>query len=280
MAESPSSGELPYERGARYALEVRLELGLRDEPISDLWSLVRDKDVYLAFHPFGPDAGDGLYRWNGETALIVANSSTSSRLRQRFTVAHELGHHELHRPAGGSLLIADKDIFGRKDDAEQEANAFAGHLLMPDRGITRILRDWQVTKISPETVARLMQHFGVSYETAVYRMHNIGGIINAGDRDRLLAAKRKVGVRALAEQIGFYEYREFPLPQSRRNTVPDEFERDVYRAYAAGTLTDQRLAELLRLPTKEALKLVREAGAEPPADSGMSDDEFEALLGE
>lgn len=275
MAAGPSSRELPYETGARRALELRLEVGLADEPIRDLWSLVRERGVDLAFHDFGSNGGDGLYRWNGETALVAANSSTASRLRQRFTVAHELGHHELHRPDdGGPLLIADKDIFGRRDPLEEEANSFAGHLLMPDPAIARTLVEWQVTTIDTTVVARLMQRYGLSYEAVCYRLRNTRRI-SVGELDALLRAKEGLSVRALCESVGFNEFIDFPLP----SLLPPAFESDVLRAYAAGAISDERLAELLRLPTVEqALAHARAAGVAERDGGELSDDEFEALL--
>jgi Zn-dependent peptidase ImmA (M78 family) len=276
LAENLSSHELPYERGARRALELRLRRGLGDAPLADLWALVREVGVNLGFHPFGEGGGDGLYRWNGETALIAANSSTRSRLRQRFTVAHELGHHELHRQGQSSLLIADKDIFGRQGQPiEEEANAFASHLLMPDPAIARTLQEWQVTQITADIVARLMQQFGVSFEVSVFRLHNAGRI-NAGERDRLFQAKRQVAVRALCDAISFNEFIDYPLPA---NLLPVSFESDVFRAYAARAISDVRLAELLRTADAEhALERFRAAGIELE-DQDLSDDEFEALLG-
>jgi Zn-dependent peptidase ImmA (M78 family) len=216
LAASNSIDELPYQRGARFALEVRAAVGLTYEPILNLWDVVRERGAHLAFHRFGEDGGDGLYLWNGETGLIAANASVRSRLRLRFTVAHELGHHELHRPDTGAYLHADKDIFEGKDPVEQEANAFAGHLLAPDPGVRRTLEDWRITsgsEVSPDVIARLMQHFGVSFETAVFRLHNMGAI-NAGIRDELLAAKAKHGVGQLCRDIHFNETTSFPLPES------------------------------------------------------------------
>lgn len=276
MVAGPFSDELPYERGARRAVDLRLTLGLSDEPIPDLWTLVRQRDVNLAFRDFGPAGGDGLYRWNGETALIAANSSqTLPRLRQRFTVAHELGHHELHREGETPLLITDKDIFGRREPTEQEANAFAGHLLMPDPAIARAFEEWQVQQVDTTLVARLMQRFGVSFEVTVYRLHNAGRI-NAGQRDSLIEAKRQLGVRGICDSVGFNEYVEYPLP----NALPAAFESDVLRAYAAGAIDAVRLAELLRAPNVEAaVAHARGAGVEGAVDDELSDEELEALLG-
>jgi Zn-dependent peptidase ImmA (M78 family) len=59
--------------------------------------------------------------------------------RLRFTVAHELGHWELHREYAARLTFASFEDFARHfkaDDPsrywlEKEANEFAGQLLVP-----------------------------------------------------------------------------------------------------------------------------------------------------
>jgi hypothetical protein len=55
-----AAAEPAYERGARAAAELRLELNLGIEPIADLWLLIRQRGVDLAFHDFGSDGPDGL----------------------------------------------------------------------------------------------------------------------------------------------------------------------------------------------------------------------------
>lgn len=279
MAASHSSDELPYQRGARLALEVRAELGLTNEPVPNLWELVRERGVALTFPRLGEHAGDGLYKWSGKTGLITANASMRSRLRLRFTVAHELGHHELHRPAEGAYEHADKDIFDpgkRGDPVEQEANAFAGHLLAPAPALIFALREWQVLgpqQVTPQLIARLMQRFGISFETAVFRLHNTS-VINAGKRDELLEAKKRVGVGTFCREIHFNETTSFPLPES---VLPESFETDVLQAYAVHALADERLAALLRLDVDAARRRALEAGVEPEPEA-VSDEELEALL--
>lgn len=69
--------------------------------------------------------------------------------RRRFTIAHELGHHVLHR-AGQQALFCRKGVVDSDDKpatnrpsipvTEQEANAFAAALLMPARLITHYYR--------------------------------------------------------------------------------------------------------------------------------------------
>jgi Zn-dependent peptidase ImmA (M78 family) len=67
---------------------------------------------------------------------IIFVNKNDSPARQRFTIAHELGHWVLHR----SKIEADRDIVvlyrkaleeGESDILEQEANCFAANLLVP-----------------------------------------------------------------------------------------------------------------------------------------------------
>lgn len=50
--------------------------------------------------------------------------------RDRFTIAHEIGHLFLHRPGSVSYARADKKIKPYQDP-EWQANTFAGELLVP-----------------------------------------------------------------------------------------------------------------------------------------------------
>lgn len=265
--------EEPYERGARRALELRLELDLGNRSIPDLWLLIRELGVDLAFHDFGEAGGDGLYYWDGKAALVVINTATRWRLRQRFTAAHELGHHLMHRPEAAPFVHADKDIFGLRDEVEEEANAFAGHLLAPGPGLERVLREWGVEQIEPLVVARLMQEFGVSYETTVNRLHNTN-LINAAMRDRLKQAGQN-NIRRLAREIGFNEHLAFPLPAT---SLPEWFETEVMQLYADGGIGKERLAELMRLPVERALARVQEADIEATEPGELSAEELEELL--
>ena len=69
--------------------------------------------------------------------------------RRRFTIAHELGHHVLHR-TGQQALFCRKAVVDPEDKppttrppipvTEQEANAFAAALLMPAALVERYYR--------------------------------------------------------------------------------------------------------------------------------------------
>ena len=78
-------------------------------------------DVRVVVLPRGVDA---RLRLSGASRLIEL-ASGQARVRHRFSIAHELGHHFLgHR-------------HGESDLAEQEANSFASALLVPQSWVKR-----------------------------------------------------------------------------------------------------------------------------------------------
>lgn len=69
---------------------------------------------------------------------IIGVNSTESEQRQRFTIAHELGHLFLHNTntinydKGGIMMFRDGHSSQGLDIKEIEANQFAAELLMPE----------------------------------------------------------------------------------------------------------------------------------------------------
>lgn len=75
--------------------------------------------------------------------LIRVNRHDSSR-RQRFTVAHEIGHFLLHRDQIGNGI--SDDVLYRSslsDHREAEANRVAADILMPGRLVNKYLEEAQ-----------------------------------------------------------------------------------------------------------------------------------------
>ncbi len=127
------SGSQPRDQGADLAAEASARLaslGL-DVVTLDLASVIE--------HGFGVDVCltelgegfDGLAASTLEAKLIVA-AVTPVAYRQRFTLAHELGHLLAGDDQG---VHADADIFSRESQrglSEVRANAFAANFLMPE----------------------------------------------------------------------------------------------------------------------------------------------------
>ncbi|WCD91525.1 ImmA/IrrE family metallo-endopeptidase [Microbacterium sp. nov. GSS16] len=92
---------------------------------------------------------------------------TSSR-RDRFTIAHELGHYFLHylHPKTTGMRTFGR---GQRNWAETQANVFASHLLMPEEAFRTAYRehagDWwsiaQVFNVSPSAAQVRAQVLGL-----------------------------------------------------------------------------------------------------------------------
>src|SRR5262245_61528186 len=88
----------------------------------------------IVYQSFEGDVSGMLYR--DENRNLIGVNSAHGANRQRFTIAHEIGHLKLHagKPVfvdsfGGRVNLRD----GTSDLQEVEANAFAASLLMPQQ---------------------------------------------------------------------------------------------------------------------------------------------------
>lgn len=252
---------------------MRLELELGVAPISNLWDVIERRGADLATQNFGPKGGDGLYLWNGSRGLIVVNSSKSKgALRRRFTAAHELGHHEMHRFDGDNFLAADADIFAEATAREKEANSFAANLLAPVPAVRAAVEGKSGAELNALDVVKLSRTFGLSYAALLWRLQN-STCISSDDRVRL---KREASgrMRELREAIAFDEESWFPLPRA----LPEEFTFGAAALYQEGVVDEERLAQLLRLPRPQARALAQATPRKQPVPA-LSDTEIDKLLG-
>ncbi|MEO5910834.1 MAG: ImmA/IrrE family metallo-endopeptidase [Pelobium sp.] len=118
----------------------------------------------------------GLFVIKDGIAFIMFNKSESEH-RQRFTIAHELGHFLLHKKT--SLFIDKTDIVLYRNSEsttgallkEREANAFAASLLMPKSFIEQeIVKKGNDKNI----VSHLATKFNVSELAMSFRLSNLG----------------------------------------------------------------------------------------------------------
>src|ERR1700733_7197494 len=93
--------------------------------------------VKVQYSPFDGELSGMAFVKDG--VPIVGINSLHHPNRQRFTLAHELAHIQLHRPKLETEVHVDKGSLRRDglaaagvDPTEIEANAFASELLMPE----------------------------------------------------------------------------------------------------------------------------------------------------
>ncbi|MDE0101568.1 MAG: ImmA/IrrE family metallo-endopeptidase [Bryobacterales bacterium] len=119
-----------------------------------------------------------LYREGGE-AVIGVNQDQAA-VRQRFTIAHELGHLLLHEH---SLVHVDRGFRVRlrngasregTDKDEMEANRFAAELLMPTVFLRTDLEEWELDLADDRQLRALAKRYGVSTQALAIRLNTLG----------------------------------------------------------------------------------------------------------
>jgi Zn-dependent peptidase ImmA (M78 family) len=254
-------------RGEQAARAVRQREQIGFDAV-DIWQLLDSIGVPVALHEFGDSTGDGLYLWESEEPLIVVNASCRPS-RQRFTAAHELGHHEMHRFGHPHLIIADQNIYGSEDEREQEANAFAAYLLAPDEAIRRAVGAAHGSQITADQVVELMGRFGLSYEATTWRLVNTG-VITRAERDVLAA---NASVEARQRRLNVREDGMF-MPQSE---LPRAHVNAALRLYEDHVVSADRLAELLDMAPDKAIAFAQQRGVCPDPELPVDDDTVGAL---
>lgn len=122
----------------------------------------------------------GVLVINNDQGIIGVNPLEPS-VRQRFTIAHELGHFVLHKNSNESIFV-DKDykvLFRNQESStgehkrEQEANAFAASILMPTKLLIEQIQNHFIDLTDEDAVKRLAQMFNVSVIAMTIRISNL-----------------------------------------------------------------------------------------------------------
>lgn len=115
-----------------------------------------------------------------DTRQVIAINAADVRTRQRFTIAHELGHLRMHR----GVFVDTMRINERSDMAHQgtdveeiQANSFAAELIMPHCEVIAASRDLlraRGASSESELIDRLAARFDVSHQAMSIRLVNLG----------------------------------------------------------------------------------------------------------
>ncbi len=146
--------------------------------------IARGEGAQIARHRFEGWESGFILR-DGRQTIIGVNTRTSRR-RQRFTIAHEIGHFLLHE---GALIVDHAvrvnwrdEVSGMATDTEEiEANTFAAELLMPREFVINKLEEYMKkigttnrTMSHEDLITSLAREFDVSAEAMGYRLINLG----------------------------------------------------------------------------------------------------------
>ena len=226
-----------YDEIEDVALKVRKDWNLGQNAIPDLTDTLEERGIRVflceALHD---NSFDGLAaRVDGTPVVVVGKGWPGDR--QRFTLAHELGH----------LLLQDR--LSSRLDAERAANRFAGAFLVPAPEVRKELgphRTW----LEPQELCALKRAYGLSMQGWMHRAHHLG-ILSDASHLRMVKYFSAQGWRK-KEPCEAYPREE-----------PKLFEQLVFRALAEDAISESKAAELLKkpLPAFRAYRSLRDGAA-------------------
>jgi len=264
------------------AREERRRLGLGSAPLGDLVHLLEGQGVRTGMAKL-PDEVSGLTISDSRVGLFVVNNQTHAPQRQRFSWCHEYAHVLLDRDAVG-LISRTAD---RSNLVEVRANSFAANFLMPEEGVSQFLAavgkgapsriHAQVfdeagvlpvdSRTEPGTqdiqlydVVQLAHYFGVSTQSALYRLRNLR-LISEGELERLKAQDDRGDGKEIARLLG--------LPESETSEHGGEFTRRFLGLALEALRRDKiskakffELARMVGVENNDARSLIEHSGLE------------------
>lgn len=144
-----------------------------NEPSIDVESIAKTLGAQVIFQD-APDDLSGMIYVGGNGAVIGVNNKNPPT-RQRFTIAHEIGHMVMHMhilegnvhidKGFGVQLNRDKRSALGEDLLEIQANRFAAELLMPTEMIKREIKNTYIDIESvDESIKQLAEKYNVSQQ--------------------------------------------------------------------------------------------------------------------
>lgn len=268
-------------QGEFVAQEERRRLSLGTAPIINAAETISEQGVWTAAVNL-PDSLSGLFVNHPSIGLAILVNINHRPVRRRFSYAHEYAHSLFDR----AETITTTRSQNAEQLAEKRANAFAAAFLMPADGVAEHLR--QIDKGSPsrhsqtlfdvandamvetelrtrpgsqsityQDVASLARRFGVSYETAMWRLRGLGHI-GAGEAESLHRQK-DIGNKYMRE-LGFedesHNASEMPAQELRAQLV-----RLVVEAFRQEEISRGRLIEIAKKLFSDPAVLVEFAEA-------------------
>ena len=209
------------------ARDLRTSWGLGIDPIPVLTDMLEERGVKVFQSQAINDRFDGMAATvDGIPVIVVGRGWPGDR--QRFTLAHELGHLVLQ----GRLA----------PDVEEEAaaNRFAGAFLAPAEEVRKELGEKRVW-LEPRELEVLKKTYGLSMQGWMHRAKDLG----------ILPDTHYVEMRKFFSSRGWNKTEPGDQYPPER---PQLFDQLVYRALGQDLISESKAAELLRMPLTEFQK--------------------------
>jgi Zn-dependent peptidase ImmA (M78 family)/transcriptional regulator with XRE-family HTH domain len=227
---------VPDLAGVEAASLVRRTLSLGDGPLLALDDKLELEAGFRVFFLALDSKVAALFLWGDDLGACVGLNARHPHERQRFSLAHELGHFLRDRELGDVLPVAKPKF---RDPAEVFCDAFARELLMPAEGLRRRFSELRRFRNSPPTVADLIalgHSYEVSFQAMALRLEEVG-LLKRGAYEGFQA--RGFKPRAAEQELGYGEAR----PRSEQ--LPKRYVQLAFEAFDAALISEGELAAFL-----------------------------------
>jgi Zn-dependent peptidase ImmA (M78 family)/DNA-binding XRE family transcriptional regulator len=205
-----------FEEAEEAARDLRVVWDLGTDPIENLTYLLEDKGIKIGIIS-GITQFDALFTdYAGHRVIVVKENLP--RARQRFSIAHELGHCLLE-VAGGL-------------DEEKGMHRFAGAFLVPREKVLFELEETR-HKFSIKELLIKKEKYGFSMGAWLHRATDLG----------IITPENYLGIRKFFMTKGWN--RKEPGDDIAKGEKPAMMEAMVLRAHAEGIISTSKAAELL-----------------------------------
>lgn len=217
----------------RITLELREYWGLGNRPVSNIVNLL-EKKGFIIIRLDLDEKIDAFSQWkNGKPYIFLGNESTTS-VRSRFDVAHELGHLILHPHIDFESIQNPKIL----DRIEWEANKFASSFLLP--------KDAFVSSVMSCTIEHfifLKKRWKVSIAAMIYRCQEL----QLFDENRILNIRKQMSYK----KMKMFE----PLDDIMELEQPRLLNQSIRLILENGVCDSREIINEIKIPIEEIEKL-------------------------
>ena len=243
----------PSPDGVNAAAHEHARLKTRLSPV-DIFDVIEQSGIWLMFQPLNNLYG--AYERVGDAAGIIVNAKHPPSL-QRFTAAHEYGHHVLGHTTSlddeGHILPEGQML----SPHENAAQTFAAYFLMPPPLVDAVLQHHglpeEPKRLAPQEAYLVSLDLGVSYAAALNHLATLGKI----DREVAAELRRYPPKRIKSEITGRVR------PRNDRADTWRLREQDTGRLIRP-RLNDELVADLPELPSSGYIWTVAEGAVAGP----------------
>jgi Zn-dependent peptidase ImmA (M78 family) len=265
-------------------------LNLGYSPVWDIPDVLEPQGVRCAEVEM-PEDMSGLFLAGRDIGLFVVVNAEHHVRRRAFSYAHEYCHLLVDRKRRANV----SRNANRDDLIEVRANSFAAAFLLPEDAVRDFLDalgkghdsraeaaayDWTAVVVAQHRaapgsqdvqlydVARLAHRFGVSFQSAVYRLRNLRLLTNDAKENLLARNDDAVALQNMLDLAGPEERTD------RRRLLRHQFMNLALDAYRRELITRRKLAELahfLDLSDDDVDRLLHNAGLEHDVGAGPED---------